>query len=244
MNLTDVDDLELFSGKPLMVKDVCLVYHPTLLDIAKIGQPNFYNYISLLTADKTELLENAQDMSEIIYLIATSLISEEFFDLIKQAFRFFIKEEIIILPELQMIRIGDSEDRRFLDNDSFVILQEYIRKICMLNEKKIEEFDGNEHVKRIKEKIRKGQALVAKIKAKEGRDENNPQLVDLISSFLARATEVDIHTIWDMPYYMFQIQFRRMQMIEEYETNLKASLAGAKIPKEQMKHWIRKIQEK
>jgi hypothetical protein len=34
-----------------------------------------------------------------------------------------------------------------------------------------------------------------------------------------------------------------MQMIEEYDINLRSALAGAKIPKEKMKHWIRKIQE-
>ena len=84
--------------------------------------------------------------------------------------------------------------------------------------------------------------MVDKLKRKEIGDEP-PELFDIISSYLSKATEVDIKTIWDMPYYMFQIQFRRMQMIEEYDINLRSALAGAKIPKEKMKHWIRKIQE-
>lgn len=242
MTSTNIEDLTLFYGKPLAIGDICMVYPPTLGDIAQIGAQSFYNYISLLTMEKKELFESDQEATELLYLITTSTLNEDFADLIKKAFLFFLKEEITILPDLIAIQIGDFQDKRLLLEDDFITLQSYIRKICALEIGKTEKISDNEHVREIKDKIRRGQALVAKIKGKEAGDEP-PELLDIISSFLAKATEVDIKSIWDMPYYMFQIQFRRMQMVEEYEINIRSALAGAKIPKEKMKHWIRKIQE-
>ena len=242
MNSIKVDNLGLFYGKPLLVNDICVVYPPTLGDIAQIGVQPFYNYIGLLTMDKKELFESSNEATEIAYLLATATLNVDFYDLIKEAFLFFIKEEITLLPELEAIQIGKLEEKRLLLEDDFIIFQDYVRKVCALEIGKTDKASDSERVKEIKNKIRQGQALVDKLKRKEIGDEP-PELFDIISSYLSKATEVDIKTIWDMPYYMFQIQFRRMQMIEEYDINLRSALAGAKIPKEKMKHWIRKIQE-
>lgn len=242
MSSTNIDELQLFSGKALMLKDICLVYPPTQGDIADIGLHNFYNYIGILTIDKSELFENKEQGNEILYLIATAQLNEDFLRVVKDAFRFFVKEEIILLPDIAGIQFGDIAEKRILLKEDFALFQEYIKSVCGLTIGESVTQSDNEHVQRIKEKIKKGQALVAEIKNKKGKNEDQLELVDLVSSYLAKATEVNISTIWTMPYYMFQIQFRRMQMIEEYEINLKASLAGAKIPKEKMKHWIRKIQ--
>ena len=243
MNLTNADSLQLFYGKPLNVNDICLVYFPTLGDIAEIGAESFYHYTSLLTMDKKELFESPAEMSELQYLIALSLTNQEFFELIQKAFSFFIKEEITILADLIAIQVGTLDEQRLLFENDFILLQTHIKQVCALGKNEIHKSTDSEHVRAIKEKIRKGQALVAQIKAKDGKEDGAPEMVDLISCFLAGATEVNICTIWDMPYYMFQIQFRRMQMIEEFTMQTQASLAGAKISQDKMKHWIRKIQE-
>lgn len=242
MSSIKIDNLSLFYGKPLLVNDICVVYSPTLGDIAQIGVQSFYNYIGLLTMDKKELFESNNEATEIAYFLATATLNADFYDLIKEAFLFFTKEEITLLPELEAIQIGKLEEKRLLLKDDFIIFQDYVRKVCALEIGKTDKASDSERVKEIKNKIRQGQALVDKLKGKEIGDEP-PELFDIISSYLSKATEVDIKTIWDMPYYMFQIQFRRMQMIEEYDINLRSALAGAKIPKEKMKHWIRKIQE-
>lgn len=243
MSLIDVDELQLFSGKSQMFKDICLVYPPTQGTIADIGLATFYNYIGVQTIDKSELFEDAEEGNEIIYLMATAQLNEDFLRIVKDAFRFFTKEEIVLIPELSGIQFGDLKEGRILLQEDFLLFQEYIKSVCALNIGETKSVGKDSaHVRRIKERIKRGQALVAKAKAKQGKTEDELDLIDLVSSYLAKATEVDIKTIWDMPYYMFQIQFRRMQMIEEYDINLKASLAGAKIPKEKMKHWIKKIQ--
>jgi hypothetical protein len=42
MNLTESDKLKLLYGKPLVYKDVCLVYSPQMDTVATIGLDNFY----------------------------------------------------------------------------------------------------------------------------------------------------------------------------------------------------------
>lgn len=242
MSSTNIDTLQLFYGKPLLFQDVCLIYSPTLGEIAQIGAQTFYNYISLLTISKKELEKENSEISEIMYLIATSLLNQDFFQLIQQAFLFFIKEKITMIPEIACIQIGELEEQRLLTAENFSEFQTYIKAVCALGKQEGKETSDNAYVRSIQEKIRKGQAIVASLKAE--KDNDDPELVDLISAFLANSTEVNIENIWNMCYYTFQTQFRRMQMIEEYDLNIRSALAGAKIPKEKMKHWIRKIQDK
>lgn len=244
MSLTNVDELQLFFGKPLVFEDICMIYSPTLRDIMEIGSRKFFHYIGLLTVNMQDISKEKVDISEIMYLIATSLLDEEFFQTLRQAFTFFTKEEIVLLPELECIQIGSLEEQRIFTKTNFLSFQKYIKAICALDRSLLEEKESdNVFVKAIREKIEKGQALVAKIKG-QNTESSTLELTDLISSFLAKATEVDMSTILDMPYYAFQIQFRRMQMIEEYDVNIRSALAGAKIPQDELKHWIRKIQDK
>lgn len=241
MNLIDkIDELQLFYGKPLIFKDICLIYSPTLGDIAQIGVEKFYQYIGILTITK-EKMKMEENIPEIVYLMLSSLSNEDFRRELNNAFMFFIKEPITVIPEIQILQIGELSEKRFLNQENFPLFQHYIRTICLLDLNDLfESNDINEHTRRIKEKIRKGQQKVAEIKRKGG-NEDGLDLIDLISSFLLRSSTVDINTIWDMSYYMFQTQFKRMQMAEEYDVNLRSALAGAKIPKDKMKYWIRKI---
>ena len=54
-SIEEIDELQLLYGKPLVFEDVCLIYSPTLGEIAQIGTQKFYNYISLLTMEREEL---------------------------------------------------------------------------------------------------------------------------------------------------------------------------------------------
>ena len=52
MNLTESDKLKLLCDKPLIYKDICLVYSPTIDTIAALGFDKFYQCISLLLTSK------------------------------------------------------------------------------------------------------------------------------------------------------------------------------------------------
>ena len=57
MTLIDDDKLRLLCGKPLIFKDICLVYSPILEDIISVGLSKFYKDISLLLIEKPSVEE-------------------------------------------------------------------------------------------------------------------------------------------------------------------------------------------
>ena len=47
--------------------------------------------------------------------------------------------------------------------------------------------------------------------------------------------------VWDITYYSFRDQLKRMGWHEKFDINNRAALAGAKLKKSQLKHWIKGI---
>jgi hypothetical protein len=47
--------------------------------------------------------------------------------------------------------------------------------------------------------------------------------------------------VWDLTYYAFQDQLKRMSWREEFDINTRASLAGAKLDKNKLSHWIKSM---
>ena len=45
--------------------------------------------------------------------------------------------------------------------------------------------------------------------------------------------------VWDLTYYAFQDQLKRMSWREEFDINTRASLAGAGLDKNKLSHWIK-----
>jgi hypothetical protein len=103
--------------------------------------------------------------------------------------------------------------------------------------KKDEIKTANAKAEEIKNKILKGQQLLNK---KMGLDVS---FGDLVSVLAANGNNLNIINIWDLTMYQFNNQFARMQMIEDYDLNIRSLLAGAKKEDIQLKHYIRKIQE-
>ena len=50
--------------------------------------------------------------------------------------------------------------------------------------------------------------------------------------------------IWNITYYAFQDQLKRMGWHERFNINNRAALAGAKIDKSELKYWIKSIKSK
>ena len=50
-----------------------------------------------------------------------------------------------------------------------------------------------------------------------------------------------MNNIWDITYYAFHDQLKRMGWRDQFIINNQAALAGAKLKKDQLKHWMRSI---
>ena len=81
----------------------------------------------------------------------------------------------------------------------------------------------------------------AKRKAKKKNGETDIELSDLIASLAIGNNGYNMLNIWDLTYYAFQDQLKRMSWREEFDINTRASLAGAKIDKNKLSHWIKSM---
>ena len=96
--------------------------------------------------------------------------------------------------------------------------------------------------KKLKMQMRANREKVRKAKAKKAQQEKTDmQLSDLIASLTLNDCGLNIHNIWDITYYAFHDQLKRMGWRDQFNINQKAALAGAKLNKSQLKHWMRSI---
>ena len=79
----------------------------------------------------------------------------------------------------------------------------------------------------------------AKKKIKKRDGESELELSDLIASLTIGSNTYNMSNVWDLTYYAFQDQLKRMSWREEFDINTRASLAGAKIDKNKLSHWIK-----
>lgn len=89
-----------------------------------------------------------------------------------------------------------------------------------------------------------GRKKVAKAKKKEAKKKGEGgdlELSDLIGSLTIGSNSYNLTNVWDLTYYAFQDQLKRMGWHEEFNINTRASLAGAKLDKNKLSHWIKSM---
>ena len=250
MNLIEDKVLKFMSGKPVIFKDICLISSPFLKDIAAEGLSKFYEYIGLIliqkpTAGEEELQKLLSPLSNFEYLIMLSQLDAEQNLAIKSAFRFFTNEKVTFITNPPSIVFGDPAEKRILTADSFLEFQDIISLACALFDTKediIEFLDSDTpKVRELKKQMLEGRKKRKEAKSKEAkkRGESTLELSDLIGSLTIGSNSYNLINAWDLTYYAFQDQLRRMNWLEEFDINTRASLAGAKIDKNKLSHWIK-----
>ena len=253
MNLTDNEVLKFQRGSPVFVADICAVYPATLGEIVDLGYDKFQQYLSVLTATKptdkqkdkelNDLMDQLTDFQFILFMASIDLkMNQE----LKDGFRFFTHEDITISLDPPAIYVGPLEDDRVFTELLFYEFQQILRRMYFL------EVEGEEIIiypddlpatKRLKQKMRENRDKVRRAKMKKNGQENGSdmKLSDLIGSMTINDCGLNILNIWDITYYAFHDQLKRMGWRDQFNINQKAALAGAKINKSQLKHWMRSI---
>lgn len=239
--LTKVDKARVFCGYPHEYKDVTLIYPARMDEVLTMGPDNFKRLLYHITMDPKQLDAKIDDISSLDFFIARHNIPS-FARMTSQAMRLFLKEEILIIPEANVFALGgslDEEKFKTLTAEEFNDLQSIIRELHWVEP--VRAVAKNVDVQKYNEiaaKLAQGRAQVAKIK----RIETEWSFVDMISSALLLIPNLSYDSILNMTYYAFLDMWRRAQNREDYETSLKYALAGAKIPKDRLKTWIRPLE--
>ena len=252
MNLTDNETLKFLRGTPVFIEDICAVYPATLGEIIDLGYDKFQQYLSIATTTKpmdtkkdSELNDLLEQLTDFQFILFMASIDPKTNALLKESIRFFTHEEASITLDPPSIFIGPLEDKRMMQETEFYDFQRVLRRMYFL------EVDGEEIIiyedddpatKRLKLQMRANREKVRKAKAnKRGGKDSDMKLSDLIGSMTINDCGLNIHDIWDITYYAFHDQLKRMGWRDQFNINQKAALAGAKINKSQLKHWMRSI---
>lgn len=252
MNLTDNETLKFLRGSPVFIEGVCAVYPAKLGEIIDCGYDKFQQYLSVLTATKpigremdqelAQLIDSLSDFQFLLFMTSIDVKTNQEF---KDAFRFFTHEDIIISIDPPTIFVGPIEQKRQMTEVQFYDFQQLLRRMYFLEvegEEIIIYPDDSPIVKRMKQKMRENREKVKRAKAKKAQQEGSDmKLSDLIGSITINDCGLNMVNIWDITYYAFHDQLKRMGWRDQFNINQKAALAGAKINKSQLKHWMRSI---
>ena len=253
MNLTDTEVLKFQKGSPVFLEDICAVYPATLGEIVDEGYDNFQNYLGIISMtkpitnknDDKELKDLLNQLTDFQYLLFSASVQPQVNSILKAAFKFFTHENILLMPNETQIVIGPIEEKHLLKEKNFYDLQQLIKRmyfIEMEGEEIIIYEDDPPATKALKMKYRENREKVRRAKAKQAQKEKNDlALSDLIGSLTINNCGLNMKNVWDITYYAFHDQLKRMGWRDQFNINNSAALAGAKLKKSQLKHWIKSI---
>ncbi|MBO7693726.1 MAG: hypothetical protein J6T10_13990 [Methanobrevibacter sp.] len=253
MNLTDDYILKFQKGTPILLDDICAIYPSKVGEIVDLGYSIFEQYLSLIVSTKPsefkdvddefkKMLEQLTDFEYILFIANADL---EFNQKFKEAFFFFTHEQISFSIDPAQIVVGPLEEKHILTEEKFYDLQQIIRRMFFLEQEGediIINKDDDPRTREIKLKLKKSREMVRKAKAKQAaREKSDLKFSDLIGSITINHCNLSIGNIWNITYYAFHDQLKRMGWRDQFNINNQAALAGAKLKKNQLKHWMRSI---
>jgi hypothetical protein len=253
MNLTDDEVLKFQRGSPVFLDDICAIYPAKMGEIVDEGYSNFQKYLSVLIAEKpvinksddSELKDLMEQLTDFQYLLMMTAVDPEINQTVKDAFRFFTHENIVFSLDPAQIIIGPIEEKHLLTEEKFYDLQRILKRMYFIEqegEEIIISKDDPPAVRRLKEQMRRNREKVRKAKAKQAAQEGSDlKFSDLIGSITIDNCGLNMENVWNITYYAFHDQLKRMGWRDQFNINNQAALAGAKLKKNQLKHWMRSI---
>ena len=197
--------------------------------------------------ENEEIQKLLSPLSDFEYLVLLAQMEPENHKIISAAFQFFTDDKPIFLTQPTRVVLGDAAEKRVLTKDNFIGFSELVSLACAMRDPKedtIEFLDSDTpRVRALKEKMLKGRRdrEEAKKKAKRQSGEKELELSDLVASLAIGSNTYNMSNVWDLTYYAFQDQLKRMSWREEFDINTRASLAGAKLDKNKLSHWIKSM---
>lgn len=243
-----INEEQFYVGIPTQIDNICKVYPVTLREIAQIGVKNFYSYLNLFTLEKEDIDEFLrqqgieEDITPFQFTLINASSDEQYLQNLQEAFKFFLHEDkITVLADNEAIVLGELTENRLLMEGNFNVICNVISKQNVTQRVSDEEKMNNPSDARAAQIIKK---LKEGRRIREKKNSNsNLSFVDLVASLAAKGNGLNALNVWDLTYYAFNDQFKRMQMIEEYESARQSILAGADPKKVKLEYWMRPIEK-
>lgn len=245
-----LDRLLLLSGNdiPFPMAQVT-IHHPTIKEIAWIGEENFFSGYQTLNISKNLLSEvDKVDLDKLTnFDILIAILGEH--NAVMQKNRACVKMVLALLfPQYQIsikrdaieLQLEDSDEKHHLTKDNFDEFQSVIKQLFSLEESDSVQTEFNpegEMSRRIAEKLKKRQQKLAELKH---TDAETVDIIGRYSSILAIGSNLSLTDVLNYTLYQLLDQVKRLALKTDYEIYIQAKMAGAKDLKDP-EDWMKDI---
>lgn len=237
-------------GLPSNFQNLFNIYPPLVKDV--VGNDNYHKYVALLTMTQEELEDELVEKdvpfipTPLQYLFLNVGNSEEFLQIAKDAFEFFIHRKVTFLIDQQIILIGDLQeelqrinnlnDLHILNEANYFDFQNDVRQSLGMDI--VEKPDPNmpAKLKAMKAKARLRDKIKAKQQQKDGAD-----FSDYLTSICCMGIGITPLNIGELSYASIKELVQRYQYKEKYDIDISSLLAGADSKKVKPKYWMNQI---
>lgn len=245
-----LDRLLLLSGNDIPFPEAQIsIHHPTIKEIAWVGEESFFNGYQTLNISKNLLSEvDKVDLDKLTnFDILIAILGEH--NAVMQKNRACVKMVLALLfPQYQIsikrdaieLQLENSDDIHRLTKDNFDEFQSVIQQLFSLEEADGIQKDYNpegEMSKRIAEKLKKRHQKLAEMK------QSDTDAIDIIgrySSILAIGSNLSLTDVLNYTLYQLLDQIKRLTLKTDYEIYVQAKMAGAKDLKDP-EDWMKDI---
>ena len=246
-------DPAILIGEPLRFKGKIFIYPPRVKDV--VANPNFSVFYKILTMSqedirdelKSKLKEGEIAPTPFEYLLVSCQYINGFDKIVRGAFQFFCKTEILFLYDENKIVLGSMEEFNqeyevikklpYINEEEFFAFQNKVRLAYGDKELKPlepEDPDEDPRIRRIKEKARERDRIKAKQAGKNGISLNT-----CLVAICCMGIGLTPLNIGEMSYASVGQIMKMMQDKEKYDIDIRSLLAGADSKKIKPKYWIR-----
>lgn len=244
-----VNDLLLLSGNDIPFSKARLTIHqPIIKEIAYIGEEAFFTGCELLNFSK-DLLSD-EDKSN----LTTTSNFDVFMSIMKDKKTSAIQKKRVcalmvlslVFPDYK-ISIGQDklifskeEQENYIDQNTYEEFKSILVEMFCLNKNKDDTQNYNPHsahARRLANKMKKGREKAAQAK---GGEAQKISVYSRYVSILAVGQQKSINEMMQYTVYQIFDEFERYELKNEFDTYLRAKLAGAKDLKE-AENWMKEI---
>lgn len=244
-----ISELLLLSGNDIPFTEAQInIHQPTIKEIAYIGEESFFIGCELLNFSKDILAEkdrnNLEDKTNFEVLMSimenrdiamqkSKTCANMVLMLIFPSYEICIKSNSICLKK--------DKEVHYINNKNFESFKQILTSMFCLkfegNQAQQKYNPANKAAEKIAEKLKKGQEKIDDLK---GKKEQKIAVLSRYVSILAVGLQKDCNSL--LQYTVFQLydEFRRFELKQDFDINLKARLAGAK-DLDEIEDWMKDI---
>lgn len=245
---------KIFLGFPLDFKDICKVYPPTVNDMCGDEEFEYCQTLFMITQEELEdayVNENVPAIPTPFQYLLMNVHQDDVARVnVLHGFQKLLHEPVTIVPELEVIIIGKSEEEldpdkdlenpRVIDANNYFDFQNVVRTVLGAQPVEPPVEDEDPRIRRYKAKIRASERMIARKKQKKGSGTNFGTLIAAICCMGIGLTPLNIGEI---SYACVPWLIGMSQQKEEYDIDIRALLAGADKKKVKPKYWIKDLNE-